>query len=41
MHVTLYTRVWIEIIQVLKQDWCDSVTLYTRVWIEMGLFLLF
>ena len=35
MLVTLYTRVWIEIMQKIELKFCKRVTLYTRVWIEI------
>ena len=33
--VTLYTRVWIEIVKLSKKFFKTTVTLYTRVWIEI------
>ena len=35
LHVTLYTRVWIEIDLKKRQSLGPTVTLYTRVWIEI------
>ena len=37
-YVTLYVRVWIEIVKVGSLRRQSSVTLYVRVWIEILIF---